>query len=146
MLVFKPRPEETRFIIALGLLGTMLDSIKASVGLIGYAGGYPGADWLAPLWITSLWVGFGATIAHSMAFLAGRPVLAFILGAVFGPVSYLTAAGFGAVWFPRGDWLAMTVVALLWGVSLPVMYWLASKLGVIKNSETSTDPLSVVRE
>lgn len=135
--VFKPTREETRFLIVLGLLGTGIDTLKASVGLIGYATGYSGINWLAPFWITALWVGFGATMGHSMNFLSGRPLLAFVLGAVFGPISYLTGFGFGAVWFPRGDWLALTVIGLVWGISLPAIYWLSVAMGLNKTSETN---------
>ena len=46
-----------------------------------------------------MWCGFSATINHSMYWLNNKWMLSFVLGLVFGPLSYITGEKFGAISF-----------------------------------------------
>lgn len=95
------------------LLGVIIDSAYAVSGVLSYTAPFPSTQ-LAPLWILALWVGFALTLNHSLAYLAHRPLIATIAGAVVGPISYWSAGrAFDAV--ELGDPLWHSVFALSFG-------------------------------
>ncbi|MFZ2236474.1 MAG: DUF2878 domain-containing protein [Dokdonella sp.] len=117
------------------LLGVVIDSAYAFSGALTYAAPFPSAQ-LAPLWILALWVGFALTLNHSLAYLAHRPVVATIAGAVVGPISYWSAGrAFDAV--TLGDPLWRTVLALSvgWAFAMLVLSLVARR-----SLRTSTTP------
>ena len=114
--------KELIFLFSATLLGTLLDTAKASSGFISYGGGYPGIGWLAPLWITAMWAGFASTANHSLRFLINRRIATFAAGAVFGPLAYLTAARFGAITLNLSLILNIIILSLVWGTAMPLMY------------------------
>ena len=126
--------EELRFWIIAGVFGTITDSIFAAVGFIDYRGGYPGIDWLAPFWITGMWVGFTATLHHSLVIMRDHAWLAFLLGAIFGPVSYLTAESVGAIAIHVDLLTSSLVLGILWGVLMPFLYRVSARLGMPQQS------------
>ena len=75
-----------------------------------------------------MWCGFSATVNHSMAWLKNRWVAAFILGAVFGPLSYITAEKFGVISFHGEIIIVCVILAIVWGVSIPAVYWVNDRL------------------
>ncbi len=101
------------------LLGTLADSIFASIGLLTYAGGYSMAPGIAPLWITAMWGGFAATLNHSLGWIKTRPLLSFLLGAIFGPLSYLAGSRFGAIQFNADMTVTFIVLGIFWGIAVP---------------------------
>ena len=97
--------------LAAGLAGTALDAGLARAGLLVYPlqpPGWPSA--LPPPFIATLWIAFATLPAHSLAWLAPRPRLAFLFGALGGPLSYYGGVRVGAVAF--GPAVAASVVAL----------------------------------
>ena len=130
-LKFSLGKREFLFVLLTVLFGTMLDSFNSSSKVIEYEGGY-GVVWLAPLWISAMWGGFAATVNHALAWLNGKLVLSGILGAVFGPLSYVGGAKFGAVDFGQSFSSSILVLAAMWGLALPFIYWTSSKLKVEK--------------
>jgi hypothetical protein len=56
---------------------------SAASGLLAYEGGY-GIGWIAPAWITGMWLNFGTTIHASLAWLSDRYLVAAVLGAIGG--------------------------------------------------------------
>ncbi|MBZ0265439.1 DUF2878 domain-containing protein [bacterium] len=121
---------EILFVMLAGLLGTVVDSLKATTGLVGYAGGYGSLYWLAPLWITAMWTGFAALLHHSLGWLKGRLLVAFIMGAVFGPLSYLTGIKFEVLQFGQGKTLSIFILAVVWGLAIPFLYFLSERMNV----------------
>lgn len=115
----KKNQAEALLILSALFLGTLSDSLFASVGLLSYAGGYTQIPWLAPLWITAMWGGFAATLNHSLAWIKTKPILAFLLGAVFGPLSYMAGSRFGAIQFNMEMTLTMVILGLFWGIAVP---------------------------
>ena len=110
------------------LVGLVVDSIMAASGLARYASPFP-FEWMAPLWILSLWMGFALTFNHSMAYLVRRPWLAAAMGAFVGPFSYWVAArAWGAVEFAQPTWPALLVLGLLWALAMPLLAFASGQL------------------
>jgi FtsH-binding integral membrane protein len=107
--------------IALGL-GVVVDSLLAATGVLAFASPWPSAH-TAPVWILAMWAGFALTLNHSMAFLRGRWLAAFLFGAVGGPLAYWGASrGFDAVTFSQGLPVAVAALAVTWGIAMPALY------------------------
>ncbi|NQV50794.1 MAG: DUF2878 domain-containing protein [Candidatus Marinimicrobia bacterium] len=110
---------EMLLILTAMILGTVADSIFASTSFLSYAGGYTLAPFLAPLWITAMWGGFAATLNHSLGWIKTRPVLGFLLGGVFGPLSYIAGSKFGAIQFNAEMTTTVIVLGIFWGLAVP---------------------------
>jgi len=119
------RNKELLFATLVGLIGTVVDTVLLQTGFIEYQGVY--ANNIAPLWITAMWIGFAATINHSLVWLNNKWIMSFALGAIFGPLSYFTGIKFEALHFEI-SLLTMSVLALLWGVVIPYLYYLNEKV------------------
>lgn len=71
-----------RLILRLLAVGLLLEAIAISMGIVDFTGG------LFPLWLAMLWVGFSSMAPVALDWLAKKPPLAALLGAVSGPFSY----------------------------------------------------------
>jgi len=115
--------------LAAGLLGSLLDGGLAAAGWLAYP--TRPADWpvwLVPPFIASLWVAFATLPRVSLAWLAPRPVLAALLGAVGGPLSFAAGARAGAV-APGGSPVATHLaLALEYAIATPLfLRWLGPR-------------------
>ena len=119
---------EIRLIILFGIIGTMIDTSMAYCNILNYNGTYTPTTFIAPLWITSMWCGFSATVNHSLAWLKNRYFASMLLGAVSGPLSYLAGVKFGAIEFSTLPVIAIGVVALFYAVTIPLIYWVNERL------------------
>ena len=119
---------ELKLIAIFGVLGTIVDTMFMHLGLLSYDGLYSKDILIAPLWITAMWCGFSATINHSMYWLNNKWMLSFVLGLVFGPLSYITGEKFGAISFTVDIKIIIVVLAIVWGLSIPSIYWVNNKL------------------
>lgn len=121
------RPElEAGLLVASGIIGLYFDSLLVSLGWVTYPSGLISASF-APYWIVTMWVLFATTLNSSMAWLKGRHVLAAVLGAIAGPMSYVAGAKLGGIEFvePGG---ALVFLAIVWAVAMPILITLADKL------------------
>jgi len=125
-LVITPRVNgDLRLMLVAIVLGTLADSLMAASGLAVYAAPVPSAQ-LAPIWIIALWAGFALTLNHSLAWMTRRPLLAALLGATLGPLSYLGAGRvWGAVSFAEPMLRSLFVLGVCWLVALLVLCHLA---------------------
>jgi FtsH-binding integral membrane protein len=121
------RSQELRFILFVGLMGMVVDSLKKITGLITYAGDLP-LTWLAPPWIIAMWLLFSTSLNGSLSWLKGRYVLAGILGAVFGPLSYVSGSRLGAASFNDDFWVTIGILAVVWSLVVPGIVWLSEKM------------------
>jgi len=112
---------EIIFIGAVGLVGALVDTVFLQSSLIIYEG--LTLSFFAPLWIISMWLGFAATINYSLWWLDGKWFFAFLLGAIFGPLSYLAGLKFGAINFQMSVF-TIVILALVWGITVPLLYHL----------------------
>ncbi len=126
LYLVEDRHQELRLILLVGLIGTLIDGLMRFSGLLIYESAIPTVTWLAPVWITAMWMLFSSTFNSSLSWLKGRPVIAVILGAVFGPLSYIAGVRLEAIAFGQ-EWLqTVLVLALVWGVAMPLLLHLAA--------------------
>lgn len=116
---------ELRLALSAGALGALWESVLVSAGVLVYPSGQL-LSALAPVWIVALWIGFATSLNVSMRWLKGRLLLAAILGAVFGPMSFWGGAKLGAVSFPDPV-LALAVLAAGWALLMPLMVLLSER-------------------
>lgn len=112
-------------LVAVAGIGFALDSLWAGSGMLTYETPSPSPS-LAPVWIVALWAGFALTLNHSLSFLARRPILAGVFGAVGGPLSFWIGANWWhAVEFSAPAPLVLMVLATAWGLVTPMLLILA---------------------
>ncbi len=116
------RRREAVYIVAVGLLGVLMDTGLNAIGATRYplsleADGVP----FAPAWIAALWVLFATLPHHSLSWLAGRPWLAVLLGAVGGPLSYMAGVRMGAVAVGESPLLTWGALAIEYALVTPLL-------------------------
>lgn len=116
---------EAAMIAAVAAGGACVDSALTTLGFLEF---HPGAARLGvlPVWIVSLWAVFATTFNASLRWLAGRPWLAFALGAVGSPLSYRAGAAFDAVTIPSPP--AWVAIGIGWGLAMPALMTLAHRI------------------
>ena len=119
---------ELRLICYISILGTIVDTSFILLGLLGYEGGYGKNIPIAPLWVTSMWACFAMGINHSMVWLKNKYFLSTLLGIIFGPLVYLSGEKVGVIQFISSFNLSVIVIAILWGLAIPIMYLINEKL------------------
>jgi len=122
----RPHAGEAVLIAVTGLIGLVFDSLLQASGWVAFAGGGM-ASWLAPLWMTALWVNFATTLNVSLGPLRTRPWLAAALGAVGGPAAYWSGAQLGAMEFLAAP-AALGALAVAWAGLTPLLLALATRL------------------
>ena len=76
-----------------------------------------------------LWFVFATTFNASLRWLAGRPLLALVLGAVGSPLSYRAGMSFDAVTIPGdGPWPNWIAIGAGWGLAMPLLLALAQRI------------------
>lgn len=130
--VRQPR-REAAFLLAVTLLGCMLDQLLVAGGLLRYAGTTHPA--LIPAWIVALWIGFATTLNSSLRWLQGKTILAALFGFAGGPLSYWAAARLGAVEMPHTI-SALAVIAVAWAMLTPLLCLLAQRFASLPRKMT----------
>jgi Protein of unknown function (DUF2878) len=125
-IVRAARPaEELKLIVVALLLGALWDSSLSALGLLDFTSGTRLVG-LAPPWILALWALFATTLNLSLEWLKQRWLLAALLGAVAGPLSYWAGVRLGAVQFVA-PWLVLTVLSIGWALMTPLLVVVASR-------------------
>lgn len=126
-LVVARRPlNEFVLILATGIIGAGVDSIMISAGWLSYPSGMLVAGF-SPYWIVAMWMLFATTFNVSFRWLQSKMLLAVVLGAVSGPLSYYFGAKFGAVTLNDFN-NSMLALAIGWGALMPALLVLAKRL------------------
>jgi hypothetical protein len=121
------RRTDLKMIATAIVLGCVLDGGLIHFGLASYASAGPLAG-LPPVWILALWATFALTFTQSLQYLQTRLWLAFLLGAIGGPMAYLGAArGWQVVSFALPAWHALLWLAIGWGIATPLLAWRARR-------------------
>lgn len=113
---------EVKLLLLVTLIGTVLDSGLRAAGLLGYSSvpeSWP--SFLAPPWIIALWTSFAALLRHSLSWLRPKLVLAFLFGAIGGPMSFLGGRRLGAVDLGEPESLALAALAVEWALLTPLL-------------------------
>ncbi len=134
VFISKNRNEVYLLIIA-AIAGTAMDTVLNIFNIVSYSGTFAFANWLAPLWITSMWIGFSMTINHSLKWLNNKKGLAFLLGMIFGPLAYVAGNRYGAVSLYTPEIVPLVILSILWGLIIPGLYLVSEKLKIGVNYE-----------
>ncbi|MEC5388069.1 DUF2878 domain-containing protein [Uliginosibacterium sp. H3] len=139
-LVISVRPmPEMRLVLSAMLIGAVWESALVTAGLIDYTHGTLVAG-IAPPWIVAMWALLAITLNVTMRWLKRRWLLAAVMGAVAGPLSFLAGARLGAATFTGG---VDTTVALAigWACLMPLMMWLSDRYdGVMPTQQNQDGP------
>ena len=106
------------------LYGVSADSLVSLSGFLIFEDAWP-SSYLSPVWMWVLWALVASTINGSLSWLRGRPILAAVLGAIAGPMSYEAGIRMGAgAWGPQGQVGGLILLAIVWGAAMPLfLYW-----------------------
>lgn len=128
VLYFSPdRREELKLLLSMGLIAFSLDSLLITTEQIQFASPAPFCpNYLAPPWMLALWLCFTTLAPRSLSFLKERYLLASVLGAFAGPLTYYSAMKMGAATMSSMNNLVF--VALEYAVAMPILIYLSSPL------------------
>ena len=125
-LAISARPStELALVAILGVVGLVAESLVVARGNVAYPAGQPVA-WLAPYWMVALWGEFAIALNVTLRWLKRRPLLAALLGAVFGPLSFLGGVRLGAARFVDEP-AALVTLACMWAVLMPLVMWISDR-------------------
>lgn len=126
-LLSDSRRRDVRLVLAVAVGGFALDSIEIALGVYRAAGPRL-AEWATPWWFVCLWAGFATTLGSSFAWSLARPKLAIAVGAVAGPLAYVSGEKLGALELgePRGR--SLVILAVAWAVALALCVAVARAL------------------
>jgi hypothetical protein len=95
--------------------------------------------WPSTIWMVALWVLQAAVLGGAMSWLRDRFVLAAALGAVGGPLAYLAGERMGAAVLGPTRTAAVTAIAALWTVAMPVLVWMDRRARAGAESRTADE-------
>lgn len=122
---------EMRQLVMVGGVGIAVDAVLSTSGVFVFHGAV-----LVPLWLCCLWMGFAAALGRSLAWLAARPALCAVAGAIAFPLNYWAGKRLGAVEFGYSLPVTLAILALTWAVVLPGMFWLTARLQAAADRST----------
>ena len=112
------------------VLGLLIDGGLIHTGLASYAAPWPSAA-MTPAWILALWATFALTLTQSLIWLQTRPWFAVLLGAMGGPLAYLSASrGWHVVSFADPAWRGLLWLGIGWALATPTLTWLAARWSI----------------
>lgn len=121
-----PQPATEAKLIGIAVsIGTVWDSALAFPGWIDFTSGTL-VRGMAPPWILALWALFATTLNVSLDWLKQRWLVAAVLGAVAGPLSYWGGAKLGAVIFVEPA-PAIAALAVGWAAMMPALMAIARR-------------------
>jgi len=107
------------------VIGGVAESLVVAQGHVVYPSGQPVA-WLAPYWLVALWAEFAIALNVTLRWLKHRPLLAALLGAVAGPLSFVGGVRLGGARFV--DTVpALITLAVMWGLLMPLVMALSNR-------------------
>ena len=131
---------EAVLILTVGLLGWLVDTGQAIAGVFTFPATSP-LPWACPPWLVAIWMIFASTLNGPMRWMGGRPVVAALLGALGGPVSYFYGAQLGAITLHADVSVSLTALALVWAAVMPAMCWLAR--AIVPPDEAMAQPATL---
>ncbi|BCA79299.1 DUF2878 domain-containing protein [Desulfuromonas sp. AOP6] len=110
------------------LLGVTIDSLQQGLGLFTFRSD-PGWPLWIPLWVFVIWAQFATLFHYALRWMAGRYVLAALLGGVGGPLAYGAGMRLGAASLGDLPVLTFLSLALVWASVTPALLWLSERFG-----------------
>lgn len=102
------RRRRAAFLLGFAALGTAADFTLAEFGWLRFPAAHCQMGAL-PCWMAALWLAFAPCVPLLARWLAPRPRLTLLLGALGGPLAYLGARALGAVELTAAGWTAVAV-------------------------------------
>lgn len=121
------RAGELKLLLSAGLIGFLFDTALVSAGIFSPLQHLVPRPF-SPPWMVGLWLNLAATLNLSLSWLRGRYLSAALFGAVGGPLAYYGGARLGAT-EALPSWNGMLILAVGWGVMMPLLVWLARVCG-----------------
>ena len=110
------------------LMGLVHDGLLLGLDYIAFVD----SQWGPPWWLMSLWLLLGLAVNHSLSWVYQRPLLAGLLGAVLGPLSYMAGEGLSSAYWQASLAYILPLLAVMWALVLPlhrgVLLWLSRRL------------------
>ena len=120
--------KEMMLMVCCGALALAVESAHIHSGLLSYQGYLLSGSLLPPLWIICIWVTLSATLNYSMFFLKDRWPLMALCGGIFVPVCYYGAMRGGILNFHCSTQTSLLILAVVWGICLPLMYYINKQI------------------
>ncbi|CAH0535205.1 hypothetical protein VST7929_02866 [Vibrio stylophorae] len=109
--------------LVIAMLGVVLDILNRGLGVFEFS------TPRFPLWLVCLWVAFGAYLLVMTPVLKQLGLFAVaVIGALAGAISYWAGFKLGVVTWPRGENATVIILAIEWGIMLPVLHHLAVRM------------------
>ncbi len=102
-------------------IGIGIDCVLTWFGIFAFETGVM----ILPLWLMTLWLAFSSTLSRSLAIIGRHWWLASLAGASAFPFNYAVGERLGAVTFTESYPLTLTLLSVIWAVSLPLLFHLA---------------------
>jgi len=117
-------------LLTASLAGVMIDGALTLAGvLVPYRQVLPYP--MPPLWLLTLWAGFGVYMATGLELMYGRPRLAVVAGLFCGPLAYRGGVPFGALELGENAWVSLAIIGAVWAIAFPSLLWVASRLNPV---------------
>ena len=123
---------EAKLLLAICAIGFVVETAVALQGHIAYPSGQP-VPFLAPYWMVALWGLLGIALNVTVRWLKHRPLLAALLGAVAGPLSFVSGVRLGGAEFIDRT-PALVTLACTWAVLMPVLMALSNRFDGVSPS------------
>jgi hypothetical protein len=110
---------EIQLIILAVTAGLIFDSLLMNSGWLLYPNGVliPG---IAPYWILAMWGLFATTLNVSMSWIKANIAVAALMGAIFGPLSYIAGQRLGGLQFIDTT-ASIVALAVIWMIAMPLL-------------------------
>ena len=99
------------------LLGSTVDSFLGDLNILLF--GSEGR--IIPLWLACIWVIFGTTIRHSLAWAGRHLILGATVGFFGGPAAYYAGSRLTDVRLAEPLWQTLLILAITWAVIIPLL-------------------------
>ena len=119
--------QEIMLVLGVTALGAIFETAFIALGTLNYARPSDIAA-LPPIWIIALWFAFGTLPHGSLKWLSGRIWPQLLLGAVFGPLSYLGGVKLGAATLGEPIVISLAVIGCGWAPALALIFQMADRL------------------
>ena len=116
---------EAKLVVAALAIGAVFETFCVQLGQVTFTSGQL-EPYLAPYWMVAMWGLLAIALNVTMRWMKRRWLLAAVLGAIAGPMSYAAGVRLGAANFIHAT-AALTTLAVAWALLMPLMVWLSDR-------------------
>lgn len=109
-------------------IGFLVEGFNMAAGATSYAAGAAIAG-TPPAFMLGLWMAFATLANVSLAWLKDLLWLAVAFGGLAAAPSYYAGSKIGALSLGEPLWLSLMIIGAAWAVALPVLLWIARRIG-----------------